>query len=144
MINIAGFFVYLYGVDELSLQQAKDTTVLFHVHGRTRTYKDAEDFAHQLLFEIRKRGEAHRGLVVAALDNRNHGLRAVPPPPQPFSLPSILSKYIVNSKWLDRYGRDVRKGGSSCQNPVIDSVNTVRTGRMETQSMRTSSHPTPQ
>jgi len=48
-INIAGFQVYLYGVDELTPEQAKDTTVLFHVHGRTRTYQDVEPIAHQLL-----------------------------------------------------------------------------------------------
>ena len=76
-INIAGFHVYLYGVDELTPQQAKDTVILFHIHGRTRNYKDAEEFAYEFLFQVRKRGDLERGVVVATLDNRNHGLRAV-------------------------------------------------------------------
>lgn len=76
-INIAGFIVYLYGVDELSAEQARDTTVLFHIHGRTRTYKDAEELAHQLLYDLRLRGGTNKGLVVATFDNRNHGERAV-------------------------------------------------------------------
>ena len=76
-INIAGFHVYLYGVDELTPQQARNTVILFHIHGRTRNHKDAEEFAHEFLFQARKRGELKRGLVVATFDNRNHGLRAV-------------------------------------------------------------------
>lgn len=76
-INIAGFTVYLYGVDELTAEQAKDTMVLFHIHGRTRTYKDAEAVAHQVLHDLRQRGKAKRGLVIASFDNRNHGERAV-------------------------------------------------------------------
>lgn len=79
-INIAGFHVYLYGVDELSPQQAKNTVVLFHVHGRTRTYKNAELFAHQFLFQLRQHGTLEKGFVVATFDNRNHGARAVRPP----------------------------------------------------------------
>lgn len=76
-INIAGFRVHLYGVQELSAQQREDTTVLFHIHGRTRTYKDAEPVAHQLLYGMRERGDSNRGLVVATFDNRNHGDRTV-------------------------------------------------------------------
>ncbi|KAF7626985.1 hypothetical protein AFLA_012927 [Aspergillus flavus NRRL3357] len=76
-INIAGFHVHLYGVQELSAQQREDTTVLFHIHGRTRTYKDAEPVAHQLLYGMRKRGDSNRGLVVATFDNRNHGDRTI-------------------------------------------------------------------
>ncbi|CAK7219664.1 hypothetical protein SBRCBS47491_003923 [Sporothrix bragantina] len=75
-INIAGFHVYLYGVDELTPGQARDTTVVFHIHGRTRTYKDAEDLAHQVLHELRQRPATRKGLVVATFDNRNHGERA--------------------------------------------------------------------
>ncbi|OJJ50358.1 hypothetical protein ASPZODRAFT_164322 [Penicilliopsis zonata CBS 506.65] len=78
-INIAGFHVYLYGVDELTPQQRKDTTVLFHVHGRTRSYKDSEAVAHQLLHDVRERRSPATmgGLVVATFDNRNHGARAI-------------------------------------------------------------------
>ncbi|KAJ2893256.1 hypothetical protein MKZ38_008851 [Zalerion maritima] len=76
-VNIAGFFVYLYGIDELTPDQAKDTTVFIHVHGRTRTYKDAEEMAHELLHQQRARGGTKKGLVVATLDNRNHGIRAI-------------------------------------------------------------------
>ncbi|KIX00126.1 uncharacterized protein Z518_10263 [Rhinocladiella mackenziei CBS 650.93] len=75
-INIAGFHVYLYGVDSLTPEQAHDTIVLFHIHGRTRTYTDAEAIAHELLFRFRKRGGTRKGLVVATFDNRNHGMRA--------------------------------------------------------------------
>ncbi|CAI7660061.1 unnamed protein product [Penicillium manginii] len=75
-INIAGFHVYLYGIDELSPQQAENTVVLFHVHGRTRTYKNAELFAHQFLHQLRQHGESKKGFVVATFDNRNHGERA--------------------------------------------------------------------
>ncbi|KAH7136273.1 Alpha/Beta hydrolase protein [Dactylonectria macrodidyma] len=77
VLNIAGFHVYLYGVEQLNAEQAKDTTVLFHIHGRTRTYKDAEEIAHRLLSECRTRGPTKKGLVVATLDNRNHGSRAI-------------------------------------------------------------------
>lgn len=77
IINIAGFHLYLFGVDELNEKQAKDTTVLFHIHGRTRTYKDSEAVAHQLLHEWRSRGSDEKGLVVATFDNRNHGTRSV-------------------------------------------------------------------
>ncbi|KPM44069.1 hypothetical protein AK830_g2426 [Neonectria ditissima] len=76
-INIAGIPLYLFGVDELNAEQRKDTTVLFHIHGRTRTYQDAEEIAHQLLHEWRSRGSATKGLVVATFDNRNHGTRAI-------------------------------------------------------------------
>ncbi|KAE8366897.1 Alpha/Beta hydrolase protein [Aspergillus caelatus] len=76
-INIAGFHVYLYGADELSQQQAKDTVVLFHVHGRTRSYADAELFAHQFLFQLKQMGSLTRGFVVATFDSRNHGERAI-------------------------------------------------------------------
>ncbi|CAK7233979.1 hypothetical protein SBRCBS47491_008793 [Sporothrix bragantina] len=76
-INIAGFNVYLYGVDELTPEQARDTTVVFHIHGRTRTYKDAEDLAHQVLHDLRQRPATRKGLVLATFDNRNHGERAI-------------------------------------------------------------------
>ncbi|KAK9446896.1 Alpha/Beta hydrolase protein [Limtongia smithiae] len=76
-LNIGGFFVYLYGVDELTPSQALDTSVMFHVHGRTRTYHDAEEIAHQLLYSLRESGGTHKGLVIATLDNRNHGIRAI-------------------------------------------------------------------
>jgi hypothetical protein len=79
-INIAGFHVYLYGVDELSPHQAEDTMVLFHAHGRTRSYADAELFAHQLLFQLKQTGSLTRGFVVATFDSRNHGERAACPP----------------------------------------------------------------
>ncbi|CAI7677944.1 unnamed protein product [Penicillium pancosmium] len=75
-INISGFHVYLYGIDELSPQQAENTVVLFHVHGRTRTYKNAELFAHQFLHQLRQHGDSKKGFVVATFDNRNHGERA--------------------------------------------------------------------
>ncbi|KAK9237452.1 Alpha/Beta hydrolase protein [Lipomyces kononenkoae] len=75
-VNIAGILVHLYGVNELTPDQAKDTTVLFHVHGRTRSYKDSEQFAHQLLHTLGKNGHA-RGLVIATFDNRNHGIRKI-------------------------------------------------------------------
>ncbi|KAE8316728.1 hypothetical protein BDV41DRAFT_573621 [Aspergillus transmontanensis] len=66
-INIAGFHVYLYGVDELSPQQSKDTVVLFHVHGRTRSYADAELFAHQFLFQLKQMGNLKKGFVIDSL-----------------------------------------------------------------------------
>ncbi|CAK7216220.1 hypothetical protein SEUCBS140593_002802 [Sporothrix eucalyptigena] len=75
-INIAGFHVHLYGVDELTPEQRKDTTVVFHVHGRTRTYKDAEALSHELLSELRKQS-TKKGVVFATFDNRNHGTRAI-------------------------------------------------------------------
>jgi hypothetical protein len=75
--NIAGFPVYLFGVDELNESQAKNTTVLFHIHGRTRTYADAEELAHYLLNEWRGRGSSEKGLIIATFDNRNHGTRSV-------------------------------------------------------------------
>ena len=78
-INIAGFHVYLYGVDELSPHQAEDTVVLFHLHGRTRSYADAELFAHQLLFQLKQTGSLTKGFVVATFDSRNHGERAACP-----------------------------------------------------------------
>ncbi|KAK7419264.1 hypothetical protein QQX98_003416 [Neonectria punicea] len=76
-INIAGIPLYLFGVDELNEKQRKGTTVLFHIHGRTRTYKDAEKIAYKLLHEWRARGSPTKGLVVATFDNRNHGTRAI-------------------------------------------------------------------
>ncbi|KAB8264814.1 Alpha/Beta hydrolase protein [Aspergillus pseudonomiae] len=76
-INIAGFHVYIYGVDELSPQQAEDTVVLFHVHGRTRSYADAELFAHQFLFQLKQMKNLAKGFVVATFDSRNHGERAI-------------------------------------------------------------------
>ncbi|KAI5459582.1 Alpha/Beta hydrolase protein [Mariannaea sp. PMI_226] len=76
-INIAGFHLYLFGVNELNDVQAKDTTVLFKIHGRTRTYNDSEAFAHRLLHDWRSRGSATKGLVVATFDNRNHGKRSI-------------------------------------------------------------------
>ncbi|KAK9483391.1 Alpha/Beta hydrolase protein [Lipomyces starkeyi] len=75
-VNIAGILVHLYGVKELTPEQAKTTTVLFHAHGRTRSYKDAEAVAHQLLYSLGKKGHTN-GLVVATFDNRNHGIRKV-------------------------------------------------------------------
>jgi hypothetical protein len=88
-INIAGFHVHLYGVDDLTPEQAKDTTVVFHVHGRTRTYMDAEDVAHQVLSQLRQRPEMKKGVVFATFDNRNHGVRAVS-----FVLRVILGVFI--------------------------------------------------
>ncbi|KAL2837566.1 Alpha/Beta hydrolase protein [Aspergillus pseudoustus] len=76
-INIAGVLIYLYGIDELHPKQAQDTVVLFHIHGRTRDYHDGEDFAHQVLFETRRHDTLSKGLVVATMDNRNHGTRAI-------------------------------------------------------------------
>ena len=52
-INIAGFFVYLYGINKPTPDQAKNATVLFHIHGRTRTYEDAEEIAYGILFRVR-------------------------------------------------------------------------------------------
>ncbi|CAK7224170.1 hypothetical protein SCUCBS95973_005429 [Sporothrix curviconia] len=77
-INIAGFHVHLYGVDELTAEQRNDTTVVFHVHGRTRTYADAEDLSHTVLSELRKQPTKQtKGVVFATFDNRNHGTRAI-------------------------------------------------------------------
>ncbi|OGM45378.1 hypothetical protein ABOM_005623 [Aspergillus bombycis] len=63
-IDIGGFHVYFYGAEELSPQQAEDTVVLFHVHGRTRSYTDAELFAHQFLFQLKQMGNFTKGFVV--------------------------------------------------------------------------------
>ncbi|KAF9892248.1 hypothetical protein FE257_002025 [Aspergillus nanangensis] len=76
-INIAGVLIYLYGVDELTPKQTQDTAVLFHVHGRTKDYHDAEEIAHELLFQTRQLDTFPKGLVVATMDNRNHGTRAI-------------------------------------------------------------------
>ncbi|KNG83314.1 hypothetical protein ANOM_007579 [Aspergillus nomiae NRRL 13137] len=97
-INIAGFHVYIYGVDELSPQQAEDTVVLFHAHGRTRSYADAELFAHQFLFQLKQMKNLAKGFVVATFDSRNHGERAAWPPT---SLTTIL-KVTSNRHATDR------------------------------------------
>ncbi|KAJ8101931.1 Alpha/Beta hydrolase protein [Lipomyces tetrasporus] len=76
IVNIAGILVHLYGVKELTAEQAKDTTVLFHAHGRTRSYRDSEAVAHQLLYTLLEKGHT-KGLVVATFDNRNHGIRKI-------------------------------------------------------------------
>lgn len=76
-IVISGFHLHLYGVKELNEVQAKNTSVLFHVHGRTCTYKDAEEIAHHILSAWRSHGSVEKGLVVATFDNRNHGSRRV-------------------------------------------------------------------
>lgn len=102
-INISGFHVYLYGVDELSPQQSQNTVVLFHVHGRTRTYKNAELFAHQFLHQLRKKGDSKKGFVVATFDNRNHGERAVP-----HSLLLVFYKACSNYRITDRHQVYVR------------------------------------
>lgn len=102
-INISGFHVYVYGIDELSPQQAENTVVLFHVHGRTRTYKNAELFAHQFLHQLRQHGVSKKGFVVATFDNRNHGERAV----SHFNLMLCL-KTCSNGLLADRYQVYVR------------------------------------
>ncbi|KAJ5572966.1 Alpha/Beta hydrolase protein [Penicillium hetheringtonii] len=76
-INIAGFHTYVYGIDELSPEQAKNTVVLFHIHGRTRSNVEAERFAHQFLHQLRQHGPSKKGFVVATFDDRNHGERAI-------------------------------------------------------------------
>jgi hypothetical protein len=126
-INIAGFFVYLYGIDELTPEQAKDTTVLFHIHGRTRTYKDAEEIAHQLLYELRERGGTKKGLVVATLDNRNHGMRAVCSPASVVidEYQQVPRSIILRCK-LSRSRTDI----------ATDKDSAVKIGREETGSMR--------
>ncbi|KAJ5111285.1 Alpha/Beta hydrolase protein [Penicillium argentinense] len=113
-INIAGFHTYIYGADELSPQQAKNTVVLFHVHGRTRTYKNAELFAHQFLHQMRQHGESKKGFVVVTFDNRNHGERAVftPPTPTPYR-PSCRQPQITNKRLqIDKKSIQSWKGGN--------------------------------
>ncbi|KAK2069182.1 hypothetical protein P8C59_003786 [Phyllachora maydis] len=80
-LNLAGIPLHLFGVAELTPAQAAHTTVLFHLHGRGQTHAASEAVAHHLLHAARA-GEGdgttgERGLVVAAMDGRNHGARAV-------------------------------------------------------------------
>ncbi|KAK9463219.1 Alpha/Beta hydrolase protein [Lipomyces oligophaga] len=76
LVNIAGILVHLYGVEELTAEQREDVTVLFFGHGRTRSYKDGEALAHQLLYNFSQKPHK-KGIVVATMDNRNHGIRKV-------------------------------------------------------------------
>ncbi|GAB1192616.1 hypothetical protein APSETT444_001809 [Aspergillus pseudonomiae] len=131
-INIAGFHVYIYGVDELSPQQAEDTVVLFHVHGRTRSYADAELFAHQFLFQLKQMKNLAKGFVVATFDSRNHGERAAWPPTR---LTTIL-KVTSNRHATDRLTSYVRIAKLYCLDaqPYINDNHEVRTGTEETRS----------
>ncbi|KAK9373833.1 Alpha/Beta hydrolase protein [Lipomyces chichibuensis] len=106
-VNIAGILVHLYGVKELTPKQAKNTTVLFHAHGRTRSYKDAEAVAHQLLYSLGKKGHTN-GLVVATFDNRNHGIRKV----DDLSMPAyaLLTRRPCSHSWNGgnaKHGQDM-------------------------------------
>ncbi|KAK7202429.1 Alpha/Beta hydrolase protein, partial [Myxozyma melibiosi] len=75
-INIAGILVYLYGVNELTAAQRSNVTVLFACHGRTRSHVDSANLAHQLIHNLAQKGHT-KGFVVATMDNRNHGTRAI-------------------------------------------------------------------
>ncbi|KAK9446529.1 Alpha/Beta hydrolase protein [Limtongia smithiae] len=75
-VNVGGLLLHIYGAAELTPAQKGDTVVLLHAHGRTRSHLDAANIAHQLLHDIRAKG-CRRGLVVAAFDNRNHGIRKI-------------------------------------------------------------------
>lgn len=74
---IGGLKVYVYGLEEVQ-QGCTDVAVLYHAHRRTRTYRDSETFAHELLHRYRSDGRPKKaGLIAVAVDARNHGDRKV-------------------------------------------------------------------
>ncbi|KAK9455437.1 Alpha/Beta hydrolase protein [Dipodascopsis uninucleata] len=79
-VNIAGILVYVYGLEELTEAQKNNVVVFFHIHGRTRTYKNSEEVILQILADVRKvagPSGTKKGFIGVTFDNRNHGARTV-------------------------------------------------------------------
>lgn len=79
-LHIGGLRVHVFGLDEAKQQGHTELGVLYLAHGRTRSYKDSEVLAHRILHLVRIEGSRKKfkaGLIVVALDARNHGERKV-------------------------------------------------------------------
>ncbi|KAL3706944.1 hypothetical protein TMatcc_007957, partial [Talaromyces marneffei ATCC 18224] len=75
-LQIGGLKTYIYGLDQAREQGHTDLGVLYIAHGRTRSYRDSEPLAHKILHQVRSDATPKRaGLIVVAVDARNHGER---------------------------------------------------------------------
>jgi len=78
IIAISGLKVYIYGLGELVNKSNVEIGVLYLAHGRTRSYLDAEDQAHEVLDKYRRDPREKKvELIAVAFDMRNHGEREV-------------------------------------------------------------------
>ncbi|KAH8703500.1 Alpha/Beta hydrolase protein [Talaromyces proteolyticus] len=77
---IGGLRTYVYGIEEIEKAGYQDVAVLYLAHGRTRTYRDMEMTAYEILHQYRNtQGQKKAGLIAVAFDMRNHGERVVTP-----------------------------------------------------------------
>lgn len=77
-LQIGGLKTYVYGLEEARQQGHTDLGVLYIAHGRTRSYRDSEAMAHKILYQVRSDAAPKKaGLIVVAIDARNHGERKV-------------------------------------------------------------------
>ncbi|EED18632.1 conserved hypothetical protein [Talaromyces stipitatus ATCC 10500] len=75
-LQIGGIKVYIFGLAQAKEQGHTDLGVLYIAHGRTRTYRDSEGLAHEILHQVRSDTKPKKaGLIVVAVDARNHGER---------------------------------------------------------------------
>jgi len=78
IIAISGLEVYIYGLGELVNKSNVEIGVLYLAHGRTRSYIDTEDQAHEVLDKYRQvPREKKVELIAVAFDMRNHGKREI-------------------------------------------------------------------
>ncbi|KAH8701264.1 Alpha/Beta hydrolase protein, partial [Phaeosphaeriaceae sp. PMI808] len=79
-VHIAGIEVYVYGLNELRLDQAGcPVDIIFLLHGRKGNHEAMEPTAHAILKETwqLKKNCSEGGLLVVSFDQRNHGHRVV-------------------------------------------------------------------
>jgi hypothetical protein len=77
-LQIGGLKTYIYGLDQARQEGQTDLGVLYLAHGRTRSYRDSEPLAHEILHQVRSDATPKKaGLIVVAVDARNHGERKV-------------------------------------------------------------------
>ncbi|KAI5298319.1 hypothetical protein KEM55_003540 [Ascosphaera atra] len=75
---VAGIPCSIYGLDELLDTGVKEYDLVIALHGRTRDQWQMRLYANYILkkhYETELSGK--RGLLVAAIDHRNHGARTV-------------------------------------------------------------------
>lgn len=80
-LQIGGLKTYIYGLDQVRQEGWTDLAVLYIAHGRTRSYRDSEALAHEILHQVRSDPTPKgAGLIVVTIDARNHGERKVSMP----------------------------------------------------------------
>ncbi|KAI1808893.1 hypothetical protein F4811DRAFT_4694 [Daldinia bambusicola] len=109
-LTVSGLQVDVYGLAELPASASKVSCLWLH-HGRLRKKEDMAPFANQFLSAYHRTPSPGRGLIAAALDQRNHGSRVV--------------DRRANESWIDGNETHAQDMFGFVTGAVMDTINLI-------------------